>query len=61
MRPALEALLQHAPRRSTWRRVLRPLLLLLQEAYELVMGKRQGKEVPGRPGSRGQDWEFHDW
>lgn len=41
--------------------MLRPLLLLLQEAYELVMGKRQGKEVPGRPGSRGQDWEFHDW
>eukprot|EP00887_Chlorella_sp_A99_P007888 scaffold20.g7888.t1 len=32
--------------------------MAVQEAYELIMGKRAGKEVGG---SKGQDWEFHDW
>lgn len=31
-----------------------------QEAYELILGKRAGKEVEGRPASQ-SGWSFHDW
>lgn len=33
---------------------------LEQEAYELIMGKRSGKDLEGVPGSR-SSWSFHDW
>lgn len=32
----------------------------IQEAYELIMGKRSGKDLEGVPGSR-SSWSFHDW
>lgn len=33
--------------------------LMLQEAYEILIGKSRGKE--GVKGTDGKDWEFHDW
>lgn len=30
-----------------------------QEAYELIMGKRAGKDVEGRPTEK-SSWDFHD-
>jgi hypothetical protein len=36
------------------------VLFSLQEAYELIIGKRQGKEVEGRPTDK-SGWDFHDW
>ncbi|KAL4451942.1 hypothetical protein ABPG75_007604 [Micractinium tetrahymenae] len=32
----------------------------IQEAYELIMGKRSGKDLEGVPGNR-SSWSFHDW
>ncbi|KAI7842627.1 hypothetical protein COHA_003731 [Chlorella ohadii] len=34
--------------------------LRVQEAYELIMGKRAGKDVEGRPAEK-SSWDFHDW
>jgi curved DNA-binding protein CbpA len=34
--------------------------LRIQEAYELIMGKRAGKDVDGRPTEK-SSWDFHDW
>lgn len=31
-----------------------------QEAYELIVGKRQGKDIDGRPSEK-SGWQFHDW
>lgn len=33
---------------------------LRQEAYELIVGKRQGKDIDGRPADK-SGWQFHDW
>ncbi|KAI3437902.1 hypothetical protein D9Q98_000347 [Chlorella vulgaris] len=32
----------------------------IQEAYELIMGKRQGKDIDKRPADK-SGWQFHDW
>ncbi len=37
-----------------------PTPRLEQEAYELIMGKRSGKDLEGVPGNR-SSWSFHDW
>ena len=32
--------------------------LRIQEAYELVIGRKRGKDVPSKGG---KSWDFHDW
>lgn len=36
-----------------------PLVCVEQEAYELIMGKRAGKDIDSTPASQGS-WSFHD-
>lgn len=50
--------LEHHPDRKGGCELAQRRFMAVQEAYELIMGKRAGKEVGG---SKGQDWEFHDW
>jgi curved DNA-binding protein CbpA len=50
--------LQHHPDRAHGKEGVEVKFLAIQEAYEILTGKRRGKEVDSGPAS---DWDFHDW
>ncbi|EFN55777.1 hypothetical protein CHLNCDRAFT_145222 [Chlorella variabilis] len=52
--------LQHHPDVRKDDVVAHARFMRIQEAYELIMGKRQGKDIDNRPADK-SGWQFHDW
>ncbi|KAH7622466.1 putative Chaperone protein DnaJ [Nannochloris sp. 'desiccata'] len=50
--------LEHHPDRAHGKEGVEVKFLAIQEAYEILTGKRRGKEVDSGPAS---GWDFHDW
>jgi hypothetical protein len=50
--------LEHHPDRAHGKEGVEVKFLAIQEAYEILTGKRRGKEVEEGPAS---GWDFHDW
>lgn len=51
--------LQHHPDISKEDAEAEARFLAIQEAYEIIMGRRRGKESDSSP--NGNSWDFHDW
>lgn len=51
--------LQHHPDVNSDDPAARARFIAIQEAYEIITGKRRGKEVDAAP--QADSWQFHDW
>ena len=55
------AVLEHHPDRQGGCELAQRRFMAVQEAYEIIVGKRSGKEVSNQAPGNQDSWEFHDW